>query len=144
MNEVSLPQPSATKFHDECPICFDPLDSEAKLTLKCNHVFHETCIQGWFERQPTCPICRKFIKIKGFRAVKWTLRQHPKMTKICTSLSLIGAWFSIGHAFGFETITIAEAIATSFFCMGVQEIVFNNNTHVERIDSSLRYGDHNV
>lgn len=41
----------------ECAICFHPL-SEDHRVLPCNHVFHHACIESWFERSTTCPLCR--------------------------------------------------------------------------------------
>lgn len=32
--------------------------------LKCNHVFHRTCIKEWFIVNDSCPICRNEIKFK--------------------------------------------------------------------------------
>ena len=45
----------------ECVICTssfcDPSERIVYLH-KCKHVFHEECIQKWFERKSTCPTCR--------------------------------------------------------------------------------------
>lgn len=30
----------------------------------CNHYYHETCINYWFTKKNTCPLCRE--KISGF------------------------------------------------------------------------------
>lgn len=42
---------------DECIICFDELiDTEIK-KLKCNHIYHNKCINDWLNKKNTCPIC---------------------------------------------------------------------------------------
>ena len=45
-----------------CSICLgDIADKDEIIQLKCAkmHVFHEMCIQNWFEVKVCCPICRK-------------------------------------------------------------------------------------
>lgn len=44
-----------------CSICMDNYElDEIIVTLKCNHVYHENCIENWLCNQKvTCPICRK-------------------------------------------------------------------------------------
>ena len=29
------------------------------VTLRCFHKFHKICIKKWFNRSPTCPLCRR-------------------------------------------------------------------------------------
>lgn len=40
----------------ECSICLNSSTCGGK--LKCGHVFHENCINKWFELTNTCPNCR--------------------------------------------------------------------------------------
>ena len=49
--------------HDyNCAICIDVID-EKTITLKeCKHTFHKYCIQQWYYKSNTCPICRRIIK----------------------------------------------------------------------------------
>jgi|LakMenEpi03Aug12_release.lakeMendotaPanAssembly.Ray.scaffolds.fasta_scaffold09607_7 RING-finger-containing ubiquitin ligase len=44
-----------------CSICMDDYKEEDKIIiLKCNHYYHEKCIENWLCNQKvTCPICRK-------------------------------------------------------------------------------------
>ena len=43
----------------ECVICLDYLDKGDDIrVLKCGHVFHDGCIEEWFMKEVTCPICR--------------------------------------------------------------------------------------
>lgn len=53
---------------DECPICFDEMDENAKeasntvFITKCNHKFHRGCLSKHCETKSTCPMCRGGIK----------------------------------------------------------------------------------
>eukprot|EP00463_Aulacantha_scolymantha_P001454 TRINITY_DN2066_c0_g1_i1.p1 TRINITY_DN2066_c0_g1~~TRINITY_DN2066_c0_g1_i1.p1 ORF type:complete len:210 (-),score=34.46 TRINITY_DN2066_c0_g1_i1:399-1028(-) len=41
---------------DNCAICRDTMQSAKK--LPCGHMFHRSCLRGWVQYQPICPICR--------------------------------------------------------------------------------------
>ncbi|KAJ7004127.1 hypothetical protein NC653_009105 [Populus alba x Populus x berolinensis] len=65
--EIELSKPveplvSATEEEEEedCPICLEEYDLEnPKLTTKCEHHFHLSCILEWMERSESCPVCDK-------------------------------------------------------------------------------------
>ncbi|KAM3396763.1 E3 ubiquitin-protein ligase isoform X1 [Capsicum galapagoense] len=43
---------------EECPICLEEYDAEnPKMSTKCEHHFHLSCILEWMERSETCPVC---------------------------------------------------------------------------------------
>ena len=46
-----------------CSVCMDELKCPIKLS--CGHVFCEACIAQWFEKEDTCPLCRKAVKRNG-------------------------------------------------------------------------------
>ncbi|ESQ37687.1 hypothetical protein EUTSA_v10028991mg [Eutrema salsugineum] len=47
---------------DSCPICFEDYDVEnPRLTTKCEHDFHLSCLLDWIERSDSCPICDKEV-----------------------------------------------------------------------------------
>ena len=46
-----------------CSVCMDELTKPVKLS--CGHVFCEACIAQWFEKEDTCPLCRKAVKRNG-------------------------------------------------------------------------------
>ncbi|KAL3829684.1 hypothetical protein ACJIZ3_018486 [Penstemon smallii] len=51
---------SAANEEDSCPTCLEDYDVEnPKITTKCNHHFHLSCILEWMERSDTCPICNQ-------------------------------------------------------------------------------------
>ena len=46
----------------ECVICMESFKENEKIRkLKCSHIFHLNCIDGWFENNKNCPICKKDI-----------------------------------------------------------------------------------
>lgn len=46
----------------ECPICYEDIGEGVQ--LKCKHVYHSGCIDTWFMKKTSCPMCRYDI-IKG-------------------------------------------------------------------------------
>lgn len=40
----------------QCPICHDEFN--CPVVLECNHIFCESCVGTWFDREQTCPLCR--------------------------------------------------------------------------------------
>ncbi|XP_076258993.1 E3 ubiquitin-protein ligase RNFT2-like isoform X2 [Rhynchophorus ferrugineus] len=44
---------------DHCPICHDNYSSP--VLLQCRHIFCESCVSTWFDREQTCPLCRARI-----------------------------------------------------------------------------------
>jgi len=42
--------------NETCPICFEEVGTGAQ--LKCGHMFHEVCVDTWFMKKTTCPMCR--------------------------------------------------------------------------------------
>jgi hypothetical protein len=42
-----------------CAICLDDIHSCGKVRkTPCGHLFHESCLQGWFHQGACCPLCR--------------------------------------------------------------------------------------
>lgn len=49
--------------HSEiCPICLYPLGTIDLLVTRCEHAFHNACLQPWLEIQIWCPVCRAGIE----------------------------------------------------------------------------------
>lgn len=56
---------SSSDAADKCPICFEALSLRPNVTTKCNHTFHEDCLNGWCQAKglnSTCPTCRANIR----------------------------------------------------------------------------------
>jgi hypothetical protein len=47
-----------------CSICQDSYDtqSECRILNACQHRFHRSCIDTWFQTHITCPVCRHDIR----------------------------------------------------------------------------------
>lgn len=42
----------------QCPVCLDAITTDAVKLNQCEHVFHRSCIERWFNNHTTCPVCR--------------------------------------------------------------------------------------
>ena len=49
--------PPAGLVQEMCTICLGEADEDS-VQLPCNHVFHRSCLERWFQRRNTCPVCR--------------------------------------------------------------------------------------
>ena len=50
----------------DCSICKSDDKKEKCIMLKfCNHTYHQHCIDQWFEKKQTCPMCRKNYDVKS-------------------------------------------------------------------------------
>jgi hypothetical protein len=50
------------EHHGDCPICFDSPHNPVTLS-ECGHLFCEVCVSEWLEKEKTCPVCRKEVKL---------------------------------------------------------------------------------
>lgn len=53
-----------------CAICLNKINKECRYITKCNHIFHDNCINKWFSHNHqghTCPVCRKEYRAKNRR-----------------------------------------------------------------------------
>ncbi len=46
--------------HGDCAFCLEEMRSQL-YNLPCQHVFHETCLFKWLEREQSCPLCRVHV-----------------------------------------------------------------------------------
>ena len=48
----------SSKSDDNCVICFEKMTEKNVIKTKCNHYYCNECIDKWFEKNSTCPICQ--------------------------------------------------------------------------------------
>lgn len=54
-----------------CAICLE-VNTTLFRVLECSHVFHVNCIDIWFSRRTTCPICRyDLLTQRLYRPRRW-------------------------------------------------------------------------
>ena len=53
-----------------CLICFEPMTTGKKLPHPCGHVFHLSCLRGWFQYRQDCPTCRRDIPLNTTRSTR--------------------------------------------------------------------------
>lgn len=46
---------------DNCPVCLESLMID-DCSIICKHTFHVSCLDEWFKKHNTCPMCRCVIK----------------------------------------------------------------------------------
>ncbi len=49
------------KTNHKCTICLESMENKIVRRLKCNHEFHVSCCDKWFEDKNSCPNCRKIF-----------------------------------------------------------------------------------
>lgn len=64
---IRVPYSTEEAEHTACAICQDPLMAETDVRplreiTHCEHIFHQTCIDRWFQRNVRCPVCRFDIR----------------------------------------------------------------------------------
>lgn len=50
-----------TDLEQECSICFESIHKYNQIKTECGHFFCRTCLSRWYQRNITCPLCRKEI-----------------------------------------------------------------------------------
>lgn len=60
--EIDYDRRKMTEEESKCSICLEKYNENTKLKiLPCNHHFHSTCIDDWFEIEEICPLCMKHL-----------------------------------------------------------------------------------
>lgn len=57
----NFPEATAEAPDEVCPICWEGLGRGRR--LPCAHLFHEWCLRGWLEQDPSCPTCRAALPL---------------------------------------------------------------------------------
>lgn len=53
-----------TAKSNSCSICqIDYELEDSVMILKCDHIFHQTCVQEWAMYKPECPLCKSEIDV---------------------------------------------------------------------------------
>ena len=48
----------------ECLICLDEFNQGQQIIMiKCGHIYHKNCIDKWFLKKKTCPLCDEQLTI---------------------------------------------------------------------------------
>ncbi|KAM3203442.1 E3 ubiquitin-protein ligase isoform X1 [Capsicum annuum] len=56
---------SSSEDEDVCPTCLEEYTPEnPKISTKCSHHFHLSCIYEWQMRSATCPVCGKLMEFE--------------------------------------------------------------------------------
>ena len=59
LKEVVRSKLPSQQVDEICTVCLVKYEQDEIVnTLPCKHIFHENCIQTWFESNDTCPLCR--------------------------------------------------------------------------------------
>jgi len=78
---------TGTAADDICSVCRDELlaDAGAIWSLPCGHFFHPDCIQPWFVKHHTCPLCRMEVTVEAIDAAieKACQDSHGGLDKAC-------------------------------------------------------------
>jgi hypothetical protein len=77
-------------YNTICSICLDYITNDYKKT-NCNHIFHNQCLDKWFEHNNTCPLCRQCILLYN---------NNLEPTSLSSSLSSSSSYV-FGEAFNF-------------------------------------------
>ena len=56
---INFPQFKNTFKEKNCIICFSDFKEKNGIDLPCGHCFHSDCLLSWFDKDMSCPICRK-------------------------------------------------------------------------------------
>ena len=72
----------------ECPICYDP-SPRALITTKCNHSFHESCLNRWLQTSETCPLCIRRVVIITFACMANERRLSFSWRDVCGSIRVL-------------------------------------------------------
>ncbi|KAG8376633.1 hypothetical protein BUALT_Bualt09G0083700 [Buddleja alternifolia] len=51
-------------IQDDCAVCLGELEDQdaVRLLPNCNHAFHVACIDEWFSKHTSCPLCRSPVE----------------------------------------------------------------------------------
>jgi len=83
---------------DCCIICSNEITNHfITLNCNCNYIYHNNCIQEWFQNNLSCPTCRK--EFHTTKPVKVTKKMHLKTLQQAMFYDSINRWnyFDLNH-----------------------------------------------
>jgi len=79
-DEVKELATCSNNFESTCPICLDEVTGEdgcPAFQLRCKHVYHQECIEHWFNNKKRCPKCQQdFGKVIGHQPRMGSMNWH--------------------------------------------------------------------
>ena len=51
-------------INNTCFICFNEMDKNNRIILRCNHCLCKFCYKSWAKIKDTCPMCRQLVITK--------------------------------------------------------------------------------
>src|SRR5690606_40689934 len=58
-NNPNIEYTDILNYTDKCPICRSSCEEDPDfIKIKCNHIFHKSCILQWTKKSTSCPMCR--------------------------------------------------------------------------------------
>lgn len=103
--------------HDDCFICYENEDREKNKPIKfgrqrkylkrcyCDVSVHITCLDKWYQLNPSCPICRKSIVLHRDKSIResindiiyYIIKKASIFVVIRILFCIIGYYYSIKH-----------------------------------------------
>ncbi|UJR15333.1 hypothetical protein I4U23_002282 [Adineta vaga] len=76
-------------IEESCVICLDTIKTgDTARQLKCNHTFHQTCVDPWLINHRHCPLCNLDILVAYSVTIPGTnSRRHPVLTETLAPIS---------------------------------------------------------
>lgn len=113
LNRFSRPK-SFTEQPESCPICFNnfPRDEQSEcLKLKCGHIFHEACVQGWIQEKGKCPTCRGYSTLRVKKSLISVISEIKGTVEIVFNAGVNLVTYEILPAFGASLVLITASRA---------------------------------
>lgn len=78
-----------------CPICYEPLKTDAVFSLSCGHTFDDRCIRVWLAKSVVCPCCRSPAGSEDLTKVHFVFSTPPCPSEELGSTTMTDATFRL-------------------------------------------------
>ena len=134
-----------------CAICLENVCEKSVKRLPCCHSFHQTCIDKWLEKKPSCPTCRHnpFTVFDGRPEAIWRSTQPGRepisYNDSFTLLNFMRAWMESADPIEAEVYEYDDAEGMSNYYASEQSHI-NITFDPSQIEDNLRsaVGDGNT